>query len=215
MLPENDQLRIAIVDDHPVVIEGLERILHQAFGSAHITSFVTGELFLQYLQQGQPGPDIVLLDITLPGMNGVELCREIKRIAPRTAVLAFSNHSERSLVMKMLHYGASGYLLKNAPAGEVIACIEKALNHQLAFSSEITAVMTRTAPTKQETLPSLTKREQEILTLIADGHTSVAIAAMLHLSPLTVETHRRNLMHKFEVKNVAELVKMFTRQQLV
>lgn len=215
MPPEQKKTDIAIVDDHPVVIEGLQRILYQAFGDVYIGCFATGELFLGFLEQHKNAPDIVLLDIILPGINGVELCREIKKRSPETRVLVFSNRNERSLMMKMLHYGASGYILKNASAEEVINCINKVLNGQIALSREVTEIMARPTLDDLKTLPALTKREKEILPLIADGHTSIAIAAILHLSPLTIETHRRNLLQKFEVKNAAELVKLVTRQQLI
>jgi DNA-binding NarL/FixJ family response regulator len=123
-------------------------------------------------------------------------------------VLAFSNHNERSTIMRMLQNGASGYLLKNAGADEVVGCINEALNGQIALSREAKEIMAKPTARDLQVLPALTKREKEILKLVADGQTSASIAGQLHVSPLTVETHRRNLMQKFNVKSMTAAVKV-------
>ncbi|ASZ12676.1 response regulator transcription factor [Chitinophaga pendula] len=210
MLSQKKEVALAIVDDHPVVLQGLQSLLEHE-RHLHVTGcFTTGTDFLNFLPDNVV--DIVLLDITLPDVNGMDLCKKIKSIAADTAVLVLSNHSERSIVMQMLQNGASGYLLKNAPAGELLSCIQEVLNGQVAFSNAVKEILAKPGSTALKSLPRLTRREHEILQLIADGQTTADIANHLFLSPLTVETHRRNLLQKFEAKNVATLIKIAVQQ---
>ena len=208
MLADKKKITIAIVDDHPIVLEGLQKVLMEAYDYVSTICFSTGGEFLNYIKKSGTGSDIVMVDITLPDINGIDLCREIKTLSPATCVLAFSNHNERSTIMKMLQNGASGYLLKNAGADEVVGCINEALDGQIALSREAKEIMAKPSARDLRVLPALTKREKEILKLVADGQTSAAIAGQLHLSPLTVETHRRNLMQKFNVKSMTAAVKV-------
>lgn len=208
MLADKKKITIAIVDDHPIVLEGLQKVLMQAYDYVSTICFSTGGEFLNYIKKSGTGSDIVMMDITLPDINGIDLCREVKTLSPNTCVLAFSNHNERSTIMKMLQNGASGYLLKNAGADEVVGCINEALDGQIALSREVKEIMAKPSARDLQVLPALTKREKEILKLVADGQTSAAIAGQLHVSPLTVETHRRNLMQKFNVKSMTAAVKV-------
>ena len=208
MLADKKKITIAIVDDHPIVLEGLQKVLMEAYDYVSTICFSTGGEFLNYIKKSGGGSDIVMMDITLPDINGIDLCREVKTLSPNTCVLAFSNHNERSTIMKMLQNGASGYLLKNAGADEVVGCINEALDGQIALSREAKEIMAKPSARDLQVLPALTKREKEILKLVADGQTSAAIAAQLHVSPLTVETHRRNLMQKFNVKSMTAAVKV-------
>lgn len=176
-------------------------------------SFATGADFLAFLKENEV--NIVLLDISLPDTSGIDLCREIKMISPDTYVLALSNHSERSMIMQMLQNGASGYLLKNASAEELVNCVREALKGVITFSQAVKEIIARPSMAELKGVPQLTRREKEILQLIADGKTTTSIAEQLSLSPLTIETHRRNLMQKFEVKNVAALVKAAMQQRLL
>lgn len=204
---------LAIVDDHLIVLEGLQKLLANA-GHIHIAgTFTQGLEFLSFLKTNPI--NIVLLDITLPDANGIDLCKEIKKISPHTCVLGLSNHSERSMILQMLHHGASGYLLKNISAEELILCINEALNGQITFSQAVKEIMARPSMSDLNGIPQLTKREKEILHLIADGKTTATIAEELYLSPLTIETHRKNLMQKFKVKNVAALIKEAVQRQMV
>jgi len=208
MYPNNKAMTIAIVDDHPVVLEGLQRILLENFNILKILQFNSGEAIVDFLNTEQGLPDIILLDITLPGKSGIETCIQIKKIVPHIHIIGFSNHAQRSMVMQMLQNGASGYILKNAMASEVIECIQDVIAGKIAFSKEIIAIMAQPSQVSLKTIPRLTKREREILKMIADGKTSVDIGEKLFISAATVETHRRNLMQKLEVKNVAMLIKV-------
>lgn len=208
-LPDNP-ITIAIVDDHPVVLEGLQKIFLDGFNVKEILQYNSGEDILSFLHSHnhQIDIDIVLLDITLPGKSGIEICKEIKKIAPHINVLGFSNHSQRSIVMQMLQNGASGYMLKNTLASELTACIKQVLDGNIAFSKEVATIMATSPQSGLASIPRLTKREKEILKMIAEGKTSTDIGSQLYVSPVTVETHRRNLMQKLEVKNVAALIKV-------
>lgn len=209
----NDKIALAIADDHPVVIEGLQKLLENKEHIRIAGCFTTGAGIMDFLKTNRA--DIVLLDITLPDANGMDLCKEIKQISPSTCVLALSNHSERSIIMQMLQNGASGYLLKNASGDELMSCINEALSGQVTFSREVKEIIARPGLSELKQLPQLTRREKEILQLISDGKTTAGIAEELSLSPLTVETHRRNLLQKFEVKNVAALIKTAVQQGLL
>jgi len=215
MLQNREHINIAIIDDHPIVMEGLQKVLRNAYNYVNTFCFTTGNDFLCYLKNNELETDIALLDITLPDINGIELCRLVKLTSPNVCVLAFSNHNERGTILKMLKQGASGYLLKNAAADEVVECINEAMKGNLAFTREVKEIMSKPTMDDFKAVPVLTKREKEILKLIADGVTTALIAEKLFLSPLTIETHRRNLMQKFEVKNAPEMIKMAIRLELL
>lgn len=204
---------LAIVDDHPIVMQGLHMLLMHEKDITIAGSFTTGADFMAFLKENEV--NIVLLDISLPDTSGIDLCREIKMISPDTYVLALSNHSERSMIMQMLQNGASGYLLKNASAEELVNCVHEALKGVITFSQAVKEIIARPSMAELKGIPQLTRREKEILQLIADGKTTTSIAEQLSLSPLTIETHRRNLMQKFEVKNVAALVRIAMQQRLL
>lgn len=159
--------------------------------------------------------DIVLLDITLPDSNGIELCAEIKKMRPETSVIMLSNRSERSIIMQCIQNGASGYLLKNATIDELHSCIRGALSGNIVFCNEVKEIISKPSQNELSGIPRLTKREKEILKLLTEGKTSVAIAEELFLSPLTVDTHRKNIIQKFQVKNVAELINVAVQNNLV
>ncbi|SHM86035.1 response regulator transcription factor [Chitinophaga sp. CF418] len=209
----DNKTTLAIVDDHPIVQEGLQKLLVNAPDITIVGCFTTGTDFIRFLKEH--AVDIVLLDISLPDVSGIDLCREIKKLWPDTSVLALSNHSERSMVLQMLQHGATGYLLKNISGEELIACINEALNGQVTFSKAVKEIMSRPSVNELKDVPRLTKREKEILQLIADGMTTTDIAGTLHLSPLTVETHRKSLLQKFEVKNVAAMMRAAIALKLI
>lgn len=208
-----DIVKLAIIDDHQIVIQGLTKLLKPYRDIRIEGSFTHSEGFIHFLQNTDI--DIVLLDIMLPGVNGLDLCKEIKMLFPHICVLALSNHAERSFIMQMLQNGASGYLLKNVSAEDLVKSIHEALKGEITFSKEIKGVISKPSPNELRGTPSLTKREKEILGLIAEGKTTTIIADELCLSPLTIETHRRNLLHKFEVRNVAELIKEAILQRIL
>lgn len=204
---------LAIVDDHPIVIEGLKSLLKEELSFHHVISFTNGTDFLKFLSGNTV--DFVLLDVTLPDMNGVELCKQIKENFPDTIVLGLSNHAERSIILQLLQNGASGYVLKSAPADELLECIQEAQYGEMVFSTDAKKILTRPGGKHPKQLPSVTKREKQILQLLAAGKTTVVIAKELHLSPFTIDTYRKNLLQKFEVKNTSELLMLLVKERLL
>lgn len=208
------KINIAIVDDHPIVIQGLEMMLEKDRLFKISGTFVKGEDILKFFKTNN-NVDIVLMDITLPDANGIELCLEIKKIAPETTIIMLSNRSERSIILQCITNGASGYLLKNSTVEELKNCIKEALSGNIVFSNEVKKILSIPAQHEISEIPRLTKREKEILKLVMEGKTSAVIAEELFLSPLTVDTHRKNLMQKFGVKNTAELIKLSLQYQVL
>lgn len=200
---ENEKINIAIVDDHPIVIEGLKMMLMSQPAFNIPETFTSGLEIIGFIKSNKV--NIILLDITLPDANGTELCREIKKISPETSIIMFSNRSERSIILQSIQNGASGYLLKNTSIHELVVCIKGALSGDIVFCNETKQIISR--PSQNDVpIPRLTKREKQILQLVAKGKTSNVIAEELFLSPLTVDTHRKNLLQKFQAKNSTELV---------
>lgn len=205
-----DKLLTAIVDDHPIVIEGLKTLLQNEENVQIVGGFGDGESILFYMKSNQV--DLILLDVTLPDINGMDLCQMIKKESLTTVILILSNRTERSIIMQTIQNGASGYLLKNSSIDELRNCIAEAANGNVCFSKEVIDIISRPSKNELQGRPRLTRREKQILSLIAEGKTSQTIANDLFLSPLTVDTHRKNLIQKFEVKNVAELIKVAYEQ---
>src|SRR5690606_28907326 len=208
---DKNKIKLAIVDDHPMILEGLKSLLEKDT-KFHVFSFTKGAAVIDFIQENKI--DVVLLDIVLSDGNGLDFCKIIKQKAPQSIVIALSNQAERSIIFRFLENGGNGYILKNADSKEIIENIEKALNGDLALSKEVQEIMLRTSVTDFE-LPRLTKREKQILQAIAKGNTSAEIAEQLFISVITVETHRRNLLQKFKAKNMMELVKIATENQLI
>lgn len=204
------KITIALVDDHPIVMEGLEKILSTQPNIEIIGKFTQGKDVITFLENSSV--DIILLDITLPDVSGIDLCKTIKRDYPRTIVLMLSNHHNRSMMMEALQNGASGYLLKNASLDELVRCIDAALKGKLAFSQDVMNIIASPQLNDFKELARLTSREKEVLELIATGKTTVEMAEQLYISPFTIETHRKNLLQKFKAKNVAELIRTATQQ---
>jgi len=206
------KINIALVDDHPIVIEGLKIMLNNQSIFHVVETFTCGSEMMRFIPSNEV--DIILLDITLPDSNGIELCKKIKIISPGTAVIMFSNRSERSIIMQCIQNGASGYLLKNTSIEELTDCIKGALSGNIVFCNETKEIISK--PSQNEfIIPRLTKREKEILKLVAKGKTSGVIAEELFLSPLTVDTHRKNLLQKFKAKNSTELITLALQQNLI
>lgn len=199
-----DKLFTAIVDDHPIVVEGLKTLLKNEHNLKIVGSFHNGRDLLRYVQTNRV--DLILLDVTLPDINGMELCQMIKKVSVNTIILILSNHTERSIIMQTIQNGASGYLLKNSSLEELRNCILESVRGNICYSREVMEIISRPTRNQLRSVPQLTRREKQILSLLAQGKTSLVIANELFLSPLTVDTHRRNLIQKLEVKNVAELI---------
>lgn len=210
-MSENKKV-LAIVDDHPIVIEGIKHLL-QTDPQYTVLSFINAGSFLLFIKENNV--DIVLLDITLPDGNGVDLCKQIKMLMPGACVLGMSNLAERSTVLNLLQNGAAGYMLKSAPAEEILNSITLAQRGETVLSPEIKELIIDALVKGKKPLPTLTKREKQLLQLLAEGKTTAMIADELYLSRYTVDTYRKNLLQKFEVKNTAELLMLMVQEKLL
>ncbi len=204
-------IKVFIVEDHPMVIEGMRSLLENEgaiewMGSAKLPS----ELLL-FLQSRQP--DIILMDINLPQKSGLELCKEVKAKYPAVNIIALSISNQPSIIKKMMENGASGYLLKDASKTEILTALQQVAKGKEYISFSVAEALKNTAP--PSTLPMLTKREKEVLELIAEGLTNGEIASRLFLTVTTVDSHRKNMLTKFSVKNTAALVKIAVSNHLI
>lgn len=206
-------IKIVIIDDHPMVIEGISAFLSKSDNFEVVACFTNG---LEVLEFAKNNPvDLIFLDVFMPAINGIDLCKGIKQTHPEIIILGMSSQSERSLVMQFIQNGASGYLLKNASKEEFFDCIVKAINGEIVFSNEVKQIIGKPEISDFKKLPSLTRREKEILSLIILGKNSQEIADSLFLSFLTIQTHRRNIMTKLEVKNIAELINVVQKNRIL
>lgn len=207
-----NKLSILVVEDHSIIAEGLSSIL-QGSEELELTGiFQTAEAALHFLASHPV--DVLLLDISLPEMSGLEMCRIVKQQYKNTKIIALTNHTEKSVIQEMLENGADGYLLKNTSKQDLVAAIFQVMKNQFIMQSELQKLLFSPAPAGKAQ-PRLTTREKEILHLVSQGTTTSAIARQLFISPQTVETHRRNLMQKFEVNNSAALIKKATEKGLL
>lgn len=198
------KLQVIIVDDHPLVIEGFKNVIQGNNCLELRGQFGTSKALSEFI--GINEIDLVLLDITLPDGNGIEICKELKKTYPNLIVIGISNLSERSIVKRMLQNGASGYLLKTADAQDILDCMLDVVNGKIALSNELKANFDLAELKNPEEIPELTNREKQILYLLAEGKKSAEIAAELFISPLTVKTHRATLLHKFETDNIVTVI---------
>jgi DNA-binding NarL/FixJ family response regulator len=208
------KISLMLVDDHQMVLEGLRSLLQHHQDIEIRFACTNGQAAIDYLMAGNL-IDMVLLDINLPGMNGFELCKLIKKKFPAIKIIALSTHQERSAVTRMLQNGASGFLSKSADGKELSAAIHTVDANGIYLGTEIQQEMTSPGTSGAAALPKLTRREKEILIHIAEGKTTSQIAEALFLSHLTVETHRRNIMQKYEVNNVAALIRLAMEQGMI
>ncbi len=198
--------KILIVDDHPIVVEGLKMILTEYDCRTASSGNECLELFRSF------DPDVILLDINLPDISGIDLCKTIVEKNKRIKILAISSYNQRSWVTRMMDNGAKGYILKNATDEEIKLAVQEVLEGKDHFSPEISDMIIK-KPHHEETF--LTRREIEILRLIADGDTNLVIADKLCVSPLTVDSHRKNLIMKLDAKNTASLIKIALTKGLI
>ena len=206
-----DKIRLVIVDDHPMVLEGMKAMLSQInyidmIGTA-ANAFEAMELLRGY------DVDVAIVDINLPEISGIELTAKIKREKPQVRILAMSTFKERSYISQMIQNGASGYLVKSASREEIEEAILSAYEGKLYLSMDINTVDINKQ--LQAPVPVISTREKEILQLISDGMTNPQIAGKLYISLHTVDTHRKNLLAKFNVNNTAALIKLAAKHQLV
>ena len=198
-------VKILIVDDHQVVIEGIKSLLQNEEAIILVGSANTAEKCIQFLKMNTC--DLILMDIGLPDLSGIELCGIIKQKYPLVKIIALSTHNQGTYVRKMMENGADGYLLKNVDKHEILKAIETVCQDKKYLTFEAEQAL-RYENDLQNKLPKLTKREKEVLILIAEGLTNPQICEKLFISIDTVDSHRKNLHSKLNVKNTAMLIKV-------
>jgi len=218
-------IRVMLADDHKIVREGLRSLLEDEADLRVIAEASDGRSAVELAREQTP--DVIVMDIAMPQLNGVEATRQIINSVPRARVIALSMHSDRRFMSEMLRAGASGYLLKDAASEELIQAIRTVMDGKIYLSPQITDVVVddylRRLPEDggmyapaagRGAFAVLTAREREVLQLMAEGKATKQIAMILHVSIKTVETHRRQLMEKLDLHSVAELTKYAIREGL-
>jgi DNA-binding NarL/FixJ family response regulator len=204
------KIKLFITDDHYMIIEGIHSLLQNEPELEWMGHASNAESCLAYLQQQQP--DVILMDINMPGKSGIELCKEVKQKYPGIFVIGLSTFNQQSFINKMMENGASGYVLKNATQSELLEAITTVAKGKTYLSDEAASAIKNSGITS---LPMITRREKEVLELIAEGLTNIEIAEKLFISVATVDTHRKNLLIKFQTKNTASLVRTAMQMQLI
>ena len=203
-------IKIFIVDDHYMIVEGIRSLLQYQTDFEWMGHAMNASSCLAFLQQQQP--DVILMDINLPDKSGIDLCKDVKTKYPAIHIIGLSSFNQQSFIQKMIENGAAGYVLKNATCEELVEAIETVHAGKMFLSNEASLTVQKNENAKN---PIITRREKEVLLLIAGGLTNNEIALKLFISTTTVDTHRKNLLAKFEVKNTASLIRMATQYQLI
>lgn len=201
-------IRILIADDHNLIRTGLRALLHSVDDIVVVGEAQDGNDVLR--QVAELKPDIVLMDISLPGLSGIEATRQVREISPSTRVLALTVHEDEGMLREMLRAGAHGYILKRADDAELIQAIRSVSRGYMYIHPSLTSALVRDfsplSDSQQSPEVTLTGRELDVLLLLARGYTNRQIAEELNLSPRTVEGHRSNLVSKLGIKSRVELM---------
>jgi two-component system response regulator NreC len=210
-------IKILVADDHKIVRDGLRTLIEKENGMEVIAEAEDGRSAVK--QAKKLLPDIVIMDITMPDLNGIDATRAIFEEASGVKVIALSMHSDRRFVSGMLEAGASAYLLKDSAFEELATAIRAVVANQIYLSPKIADIVVRrfvskSTSTERSAFTELTKREREVLQLLAEGVSTKEIAGRLNLSVKTVETHRANIMDKLDIHTISKLVKYAIREGL-
>jgi DNA-binding NarL/FixJ family response regulator len=210
-------LRVLIADDHLLVRAGIRALIESLGGVTVVGEATDGRELIELA--GQLRPDIALLDISMPGLNGLEAAARIREQLPATRVIILSMHANEAYVRQALKAGATGYLLKSADAAELRAALQAVSKGEVFLSSAVSKQVVKAFVDGSADVPSpldtLTTRQREILQLIAEGRSTKEIAFTLDISAKTVETHRAQIMERLEIHDVAGLVRFAIRTGLI
>lgn len=210
-------LRILVADDHHVVRAGLRTLLETKSGWQVCAEAVNGREAVE--KAGELTPDVAVLDIGMPLLNGVEATRQIRKVSPKTEVLILTMHDSEMLIQEVLKAGARGYILKDDADRNLIAAVDALRRHKPYLSSRVSGVFSKTmlSPGEDSGLERrrLTPREREIVQLLAEGKSNKEIASLLNISVKTAETHRANIMLKLDFHSITELVRYAVRNRII
>ncbi len=213
-----NKIKIVVADDHHILLDGLRALLQKQKDLEIAGMYDNGLSLFDDLPKSQP--HVALVDINMPGLNGLELTQKIKEFYSHIAVIVLSMHDDSAHIMEMIEAGASGYLLKNVNDTELLDAIRTVSNGKMYFSQEVSDTITNYAVNKQRKNDQpeeakLTDREREILKLISEEMSNARIAEVLFISERTVETHRKNMLRKTNNKTIVGLLKYAIEKQLI
>jgi DNA-binding NarL/FixJ family response regulator len=218
--PDSKPIRIVIADDHDVVREGLRAMLATDSAWQVCGEAVNGREAVARV--GETRPDIVILDVSMPELNGIEAARQIRQISPQSEVLMLTMHDSDRLLGEALEIGVRGYVLKADAGRELVAAVNALARHRFFFSSGIAEALVgdhrhpgRTRRAKTAPAIRLTPRERQVVQLLAEGKSNKEAAKTLDIALKTVETHRANVFQKLRIHSVAELVRYAIRNQII
>jgi DNA-binding NarL/FixJ family response regulator len=203
-------MEILIVDDHPVVVEGMRKLLSDSGIARNCLVAQSIKECLHILEHFSP--ELIFLDINLPDGSGIDLCLVINKKHPKIRILALSSFNDRSYITRMMGNGAMGYLLKNSSEEEILIAIKEVMDGKKHLGFDVSEILKKDVYANNTIL---TRRETEVLTLIADGFTNQEIAEKAFISTHTVDSHRKNLLLKLSAKNTAELIKIAICSKLI
>jgi len=209
-------IRMVIADDHQIVIDGLKALLATEKTIEIVGESNNGADLIQYGLQ--TSPDLILMDIAMPVMDGIEAARILKKEYPAIKILVLTMYAEQKHIKDMLKIGVDGYILKDSAKEEFLNAIHALMEGETYFDKRVsTVIMNSFQPQKkpQNTYTPLTDREKEIVKLVAEGKSTAEIASLIHLSSLTVETHRKNIYTKLGMNKIAGLVKYAIEEGLI
>jgi DNA-binding NarL/FixJ family response regulator len=210
-------VRILLADDHTILRHGISKSVQQRDDMEIVGQASDGLTAVKLARELTP--EVILMDVGMPDMNGIEATREIMRELPQTKIIALSMHSSKKFVGEMLKAGAVGYLLKDCTFDEIVLAIETVMGEKTYLTPSVADTVVDSfvrAPEHEETsvFARLTPREREVLQLTAEGNTTKQVALKLHISPKTVEAHRLRVMNKLDIDNVAQLTKYAIQEGL-
>lgn len=202
-------IKILLVDDHQIVIDGVKSLLRKANNIEIVAEALNGNQALEILRN--KAIDLMITDIQMPGMDGLTLTQKVKEEMPEIKVLVLSMYQEHEIVNQIFMSNAEGFILKNTGKKELISAIQKIIEGSTYYSREVLSILMEKVikkPTNQPNVQPLTPREKEILKLIGKEYSTAEIAEALHISPRTVDTHRKHIMQKTESKTIVGLIRL-------
>ncbi len=208
--------KIAITDDHEMVLKGITSMLVNTSEIEIVGTYVNAQETLEDLAVNLP--DVLLLDINLPDINGIDLSKQLLKKYPELKIIALTNFEDISFVKRMLKNGVHGYLLKNTDKLELVEALKTVLSGDVFLQKDIHKKLlsqTTNKTNNNNLLPKLTRREQDVLTAISEELTTQQISEKLFISPKTVETHRMNIMSKLGAKNSVGIIKIAIEKELL
>jgi DNA-binding NarL/FixJ family response regulator len=211
------KIRILLVEDHQVMREALHSLLDANGEFVVVSEASNGREALALARKA--APDVVVMDINLPELNGIDATRQIMAYLPQVKIIGLSVHMKGLMVSEMLKAGAAGYVPKTSAAQELLTAIRTVMTGKIYVSPEVLGdvmeARTRAASGEESAFAKLTEREREVLQLLAEGHSTKEIADTLHLSAPTIHTHRQHIMQKLDARSIADLVRYAIREGIV